>query len=318
MLAIRPLGVLSVAAVLASLGLVAGSQGVVNSPRSAGRCSDGHAGDYTAFKPAQPVLISGYRGDAMEPFVSRDGNRLFFNDRNDPGADTNLFFAVRTGPLQFRFAGPVTVANSTTLDAVASVDTSDQLYFVSVRSYPSSLKTIYMARLSGDNHPVALPVEGVSRLTPGQVNFDAEISGDGHHLWFVDGLFDGGPVPKRASIATASGSGLHFVRDSDSDVRLRRVNADGLNYAPSVSKDGRELFFTRMVVGPSALPVICRSVAGADGVFGEPQQVAAAAGFVEAPSLSDDGRSLYFHRRDGDRYVIFRADRQRRDADIAP
>jgi hypothetical protein len=34
----------------------------------------------------------GYTGDAMEPFLSRDGELLFFNSLND-GRDTSLFLA---------------------------------------------------------------------------------------------------------------------------------------------------------------------------------------------------------------------------------
>jgi hypothetical protein len=43
--------------------------------------------------------------------------------------------------------------------------------------------------------------------------------------------------------------------------------------------------------------------------FGAPQRVVAAAGFVEAPTLSADGRSLYVHSKDGNRFVIYRASR---------
>ena len=32
----------------------------------------------------QPVKIEGYRGDAMEPFLSRDGATLFFKRRTIP------------------------------------------------------------------------------------------------------------------------------------------------------------------------------------------------------------------------------------------
>jgi hypothetical protein len=32
-------------------------------------------------------------------------------------------------------------------------------------------------------------------------------------------------------------------------------------------------------------------------------------GFVEAPTLTCDGRALYFHRLDGSEFAIYRADR---------
>lgn len=37
-----------------------------------------------AFADPERVTIQGYDGDAMEPFLSRDGRFLLFNNRNDP------------------------------------------------------------------------------------------------------------------------------------------------------------------------------------------------------------------------------------------
>jgi hypothetical protein len=43
--------------------------------------------------------------------------------------------------------------------------------------------------------------------------------------------------------------------------------------------------------------------------FGRPERVLTLSGFVEASSLSGDGHSLYYHRRIGDRFVIYRVTR---------
>ena len=40
-----------------------------------------------------------------------------------------------------------------------------------------------------------------------------------------------------------------------------------------------------------------------------PELVAAIRGFVEAPTFSPDERALYYHRKDGDRFVLFRVAR---------
>lgn len=53
------------------------------------------APDSHAFANPQPVALLGYDGDAMEPFLSRDGRYLLFNNRNDPSVNTNLHFAER-------------------------------------------------------------------------------------------------------------------------------------------------------------------------------------------------------------------------------
>lgn len=309
-MSLRPALVLIAIAVLTASRTIVASMEAFTAQSPPLGCGGGRVVDYRGFGAPQRVVIDGYTGDAMEPFISKDGNKLFFNNSNDPKIDTDLFFAVRTGPMRFRFAGPVVATNSAALDAVPSVDASGQLYFISTRAYASTLETIFTTGPQGADKALAIPVKGLSQHTPGQLNFDAEISSDGHTLWLVDGTFDGGPMPKRATIAIATGNGSQFVRNPDSDVRLQAINAAGLNYAPAISSDGRELFFTRMTnMGWSTTPVICRSVEQRDGRFGAPQLVAAATGFVEAPSLSQDGHALYFHRRDGDRYAIYRINR---------
>lgn len=42
------------------------------------------------FGDPQPVRLLGYVGDPMEPFLSRDGRWLLFNNLNEPSVDTNL------------------------------------------------------------------------------------------------------------------------------------------------------------------------------------------------------------------------------------
>ena len=49
---------------------------------------------FGVFTNPQPVTIEGYTQDAMEPFISPDGNYLFFNDSNS-APTTNLYYATR-------------------------------------------------------------------------------------------------------------------------------------------------------------------------------------------------------------------------------
>ena len=263
--------------------------------------------EYRAFGAAQPVTITGYDGDAMESFLFKDGTTLFFNNRNDPAIDTNLFYATRIDDLSYRFEGEVAGANGPKLDAVASLDANGRFVFVSTRSYETSRSTLYIADYSAGRVSEPVLIDGVSLMQPGMVNFDAEISADGRSLWFDDGRFDGGSVPATASIVVAERAASGFVRLTGSGAMLAQVNASGLNYAPCISADGLELFFTRIDPSlPVATPAIFRSVrTSVNAAFGSPQRVVAAAGFVEAPTLSADGRLLIFHRLDGGRYSLF-------------
>src|SRR5260370_28342604 len=70
------------------------------------------------FTNPQPVTIVGYSQDAMEPFISPDGNYLFFNNSNAPAVDTNLYYATRIADVTFQFHGELAGVNSTALYAL--------------------------------------------------------------------------------------------------------------------------------------------------------------------------------------------------------
>jgi hypothetical protein len=259
------------------------------------------------FHDPRPVAIAGYVGDAMEPFVSRDGRYLLFNNRNDPPEKTDLYWAERGPAGGFVFRGEIVGANSPALDAVPSLDDAGELYFVSTRSYGQTLSTLYRAHFAVGRATGVEIVPGVSPHIPGLVDFDAEISADGQSLYVAEGDFrGGGSLPKAAKIVRFERSGAGFRRDPRSDALLATVNAAGLDYAPDVSADGCELFFTRDI--PGQPPAIYRAIRSGPGQpFGGIARVAAAEGFAEAPSLSGDGRTLYFHRQAVGRFQIWSA-----------
>jgi Tol biopolymer transport system component len=260
---------------------------------------------YTAFASPTPVAITGYTGDAMEPFISKDGQYLFFNSSNNPSVNTDLYYAYRVDDRTFTFIGPVPGVNSAELDAVASLDTLGNFYFVSTRSYAASLSTIYSGQFSASGVVNVALVTGVSLQQAGEVNFDAEISADGQTLWFDDGQYSAGTL-EAASIVIANRQGTTFVRQTNSATVLAEVNNADLNYAPSISVDGLELFFTRASNTTGATPTIYRTTrADKNSAFGSPQLVSGATGFVEAPSLSADGHLLYFHKLVSGTFVIY-------------
>jgi hypothetical protein len=156
------------------------------------------------FQSPRRVEILGYSGSAMEPFISCDGRYLFFNNRNDPGEQTDVLFAERAENDAFRFLGPVPGVNQPppVLDAVPSMNAQGELFFISTRSYETTLSTVTTVILRARRTDVSLP-------------------------------------------------------------------------------------------------------------FGPPEPVAALSGFVEAPSLSCDGSTLYYHQREGGEFFVFRVSRAR-------
>lgn len=242
----------------------------------------------------------------MEPFITRDGRYLLFNNRNDPAVDTNLHYAQRVDDLTFQYRGELTGVNTPALEGVATMDRSGVLYFVSPRNYEQTLSTIYRGRFTDGRVSGVEIVPGISRRRGGQVNFDVEVSPDGGTLYFVDSRFKRG-APATADIVIAGRRGDQFEREDTSARDLTRVNTASLEYAPCVSADGRALYFTRAWKARGATAAIFvaerRSVAEA---FGTPKRLEAITGFVEGPALSPDERSLYYHRLNGGRFAIYR------------
>ena len=281
-------------------------------PQQAGdRSAATSVAEYRAFGAPQRVTIRGYDGDAMEPFITKDGQYLLFNNRNDPRTNTNLHFAARVDGLTFQYRGEIKGVNTPVLEGVPSLDREGNLFFVSVRGYRETLSTLYRGRFNDGTVTGVELVSGVSQRKPGIVMFDAEISTDGRTLFVVDGLFTGGAVPKTADIVIAVRDGTEFRRLPSSPDLLRNINTNGLEYAPAISNDLLELFFTRIPVasGPPQ-PAILRSIRrSAEEPFGPPERVAAITGFVEAPTLTNDSRALYYHKLDGNRFVIYRVSR---------
>jgi len=262
-----------------------------------------------SFTNLQAVTITGNRQDAMEPFLTRDGKVLFFNNSNAPTADTNLFWATKVDDLTFQLQGEIGGVNGPALDAVASMDLSNNFYFVSTRSYDTTLCTIYSGNYSKGLVSGPAIVAGVSPSRRGLIDFDQEISADGKTLYFTEGLFTGGSVPASSEMLIARRSDKGFMRDAQSSEILRTINSAGrLNYAACTSADELEIFFTRL--NGKEPTILMASRTSTTKPFGAPEMVSAITGFVEAPTISPDGRSLYFHRRNPDGvFSIYRVTR---------
>lgn len=261
------------------------------------------------FTDQRCATIRGYSGDAMEPFLTRDGQFLLFNTSNAPTAQTDIQVARVVDELTFDYVGPLAGANSAVLDGVSTVANDGSMYFVSLRSFDATGNTIHRAHFHDGIADSVTLVAGFPR-GPGIVHFDVEVSADGNTLYYARGIFDGGAVPKAADIAVAVRQGLaSFAPSEELTTALGDVNTSGaLEYAAGISPDGLELYFTRLANGDqTGIYRTVRTSAGAP--FRQSKRIAAITGFVEAPTLSADGQRLYYHQRSGDHFVICRVKR---------
>ena len=253
-----------------------------------------------------PVIIRGYTGHAMEPFLTRDGRYLLFNNSNSPPDETDLYWAERLDDVTFDYRGRIDAANSPALDGVPTADRDGNLYFVTLRGYsPQNLTTIYRTTFPATTPPA--PVPGLSRGIFGQLNFDVEVSADGNTLYFVDGTFTGGPVPAAADFAVA-------LRQPDGSFQRREtgemaaINTAALEYAAGISDDGLSFYFTRIVDGTPTIFVSLRSRIGE--AWGPPQHIDAIPGFAEAATVAPGGKAIYYHAQRNGRFVIERLERR--------
>ena len=110
--------------------------------------------EFFGFGTPERITILGYErekdSNAMEPFLSKDGRYLFFNNRNDPRTNTNLRYAERIDNTTFRYLGELKGVNTPVLEGVPSLDQNGIFYFVSVRNYKETVSTLFHGKF-GEN-----------------------------------------------------------------------------------------------------------------------------------------------------------------------
>lgn len=270
------------------------------------------------YSEPERVTILGYSDHAMEPDVSSDGRILFWNNSNASPPLTDLHWALRIDDTTFDYQGPLVEANAPgVLDATPSMSDDLRLFFVSLRD--PGRGTLFWTRLRGS--PASLdPASPVPITRPEwqAVQLDPEpVPAAGTPLYFAwhkdRGLLEAallyGLAPPEMGIGIADWDGTRYVVRDAPDSTLPGVNTGAFReYAPAVSADHREFYFTRWA-GPGHLPQIWMAVRGSTAEpFGSPVHMSQLAGFVEAATLTEDGR-LYFHKKVGDRFVIMLARR---------
>ena len=255
----------------------------------------------TQFSNPELVTINNYSGHVMEPFISRDGGTLFFNDEGGPTdpTDKDLYYATFIDATTFAYQGPLNI-NTAAVDGVPTMDDNGKFYYVSTIDYDppgNKFDTLYTGDWTGTTVDNPTVVAGLAVSAPGAVNFDLEVNPDGDTLYFIDGTFSGSAVPDSADIVIAVDSGGGFARLLDSATILANVNTSELEYAPAISRDGLEFFFTRLRTTPTLEAGIYRTRrSSTSSAFGVPERITAIEGFVEGPTLSPDEKSLYYHR----------------------
>jgi hypothetical protein len=253
------------------------------------------------YEHPQVIEIEGYHDDAMEPCISLDGRYLFFNNSNADKAETHIHFAKRLAGNRFRYGGLLPGTRSNSKDMAPSIDRSNRMYFTSLRSFAVNQKSIY----AGTWHPnevsnVSAVSGNVSPKDPFIINMDSCISPDGNILIVSRAEFLFSKDPGKSDLLMAS-------RTPDGSFQLNRLlqntinslNTSALEYAPAITEDLRELYFTRCHKtgkGPLFETMVARRLR-LNQPFSPPERLSAIDGFAEAPSLTLDKHELFYHKR---------------------
>lgn len=267
-----------------------------------------------------PLVLRGFEGSAMEPRIAPDSRTLLFNDKPASGDRARQIHQALRDPgdpsgLTWIHQGEVEGVNAPgALDGSPALhvgpDGRGQLWFVSMRAYDGlqHFGSLWGGDLSFregrwrmDSPPT--PRDGAVELEePGHVDMDVEVTPDGRRLIVSRASFSerGYPDRSRLTFFSLSPDG-RALPDPDSDRLLAAVNDPGCRvYAGCLSADGRELYYSafRFVHGALPMRILVSKRDSPRDPFPKGRVIQAVTGArTEAPSLSSDGRTLYFHKQ---------------------
>lgn len=265
---------------------------------------------YPSFGSEIEVTINGLAFDAMEPFISSDGNYLFFNNLND-GINTKLYYATKINDSTFNYVGELTGANQITtlhLDAVADMDSNGNFYWTSTRNYPTELENLFHGTFNAGNITGIGRVKGDFNMNiPGWLVMDHGISFDGQFLYFCNARLDKanctGPCETVFGVAQKSNASTFNTLPNSASILKNINNVDYIYYAPCISSDNLELYYTRYLKGQitaNTVFEICVAVrSDATSEFSIPKVLFSEviSDLIEAPTLKTDKSIIYYHRK---------------------
>ena len=269
------------------------------------------------FSGEEKITILGYDKNGMEVDITADGEVLMFNDRvKDGPPNKNIHWASRIDDKTYQYEGEVTEINTDEVDGTPSFDAGGNVYFTSLGSYfpapgnTDAFKSIYKGSFDG-RHVTNVSI--VENLYVGEIRWislDPDISNSGRFLFYTHshtgdtGFFD---------LMDIRGATSNPARGFDriDDALFANINTDKLEYAPTISNDGLEMYFTRADLSTATILGIFKTTrASVDEAFAATgATVSAITGIVEAPSFNGDETALYYHREVGGVFEIFRVTR---------
>lgn len=273
---------------------------------------------YPTFGNEIPVIINGLTFDAMEPSISADGNYIFFNNLND-GITTSLYYATKVNDSTYNYAGALAGANQTItprLDAVASSDSVNNFFWTSTRNFPTEFDNFFHGTFNGTDVVNIGRVHGTFYIySAGWIMMDAAINYSGNLLYYTNAYLGPtyagcGGIPCQAKLGVGQKQNdSTFNKLSNSDGIMQNINdTNYVVYAPNISKNGLELYYTRVLKSNLSLGTqICVSVrTNLVDTFSLPSIFHPFSTLTpEATTLTSDQSKIYYHKKSAGVYKIF-------------
>lgn len=266
------------------------------------------------FGNEQLVDIQGYNGDAMEVGVSPDEKYLFFNDNVSNSPQKDLHWAEFAAG-KFVYKGKLQGVNSSAVDSSPEMDSAENFYFTTLVNYGESRSTtLRKAKFENGSVKDLQTISGNIYVNKVRwVSLDPDTTADGGTLVFSEGFFDNSPPSVMNLRLAHRENGGGYTLDPNQDLILRNINTDKLEFAPAISANSLELFFTRMDKSKNNLDekfsIMVARRSSLNETFCLPEKVGTINGYVEAPTLSGDEKTLYYHKLSDGKFRIFKVTR---------
>ena len=188
------------------------------------------------------------------------------------------------------------------------MDANGNFYWTSTRDYPAELDNLFYGVFNAGKVTGIARVRGDFNMNiPGWLIMDHGISLDGQFLYFNNARFDDqnciGPCETQLGVAQKVNA-TTFNTLPDSETILQNINdADYVYYAPCISSDNLELYYTRYLKGPittSTVLEICVAIRkNAQDSFSIPKVLFSEtiSDLIEAPTLTVDKNIIYYHKK---------------------
>lgn len=261
-----------------------------------------------------------------EPFISRDGKYLFFNTAHSEN-NKDLHYASRSGT-DWIYSGEIgpDLNDAIEVQGNPTMDSFHNFFYIDSGVEHMVIRGLFQESngILGNVAEFKAVPKRVVDISKGTLtgNMGVEVSRNGDFIFFSRAVwkFEG------TEVITITGSDLklifrvngNYVFDENESFKImKNINTSDLEYAASISSDGLELFFTRLLVSDLESGVfrsrIMYSVRDSlNSPFGPSVMIGSIGSddFVEGPAITDDGRELYYHKKVGEKFKLFKVKRE--------